>query len=89
MKLSEICFFYRTKCNGFRIAFESASLISDADTYAKLCAAKEREIEECFLRGNDCCVDLCFDQSGQRGELYWSYPLVQNPVWLNPNRQIR
>ena len=89
MNLAGICFFYRSKCNGFRVAFEFHEPIHDLETYEKHHDAKVRLVRGCTPDGElSNAAWFHIDGVGRRGQAYWSYPRVHNPVWLNPNRTI-
>lgn len=90
MDLQGICFFYRTKCNGFRVAFESNNVLSDLESYENSC----REFEHALKNSTPdqqfgSNAWFCVDGVTYKGQAYWSYPRVHNPVWLNPDRSIR
>lgn len=92
MKLDNVSFFYRTKCNGFRVAFEADCPIADIETYESLCIAAEEQVRLCTpdrRLGNNSGDWFHVDRIGGRRSLaYWSYPRVCNPIWLNPSRRI-
>lgn len=94
MDVPDIIFFYRTKCNGFRIAFEAVELIDNMERYEDLCFEAERRVEPLtpdrrFSEYGWFKVDRIV-QGGRnyRSHAYWSYPRVHNPIWLNPARTI-
>lgn len=89
MHLPDLSFFYRTKCNGIRVAFESDVNITTPGQYESLCRDAEQNVQPCFPAVNQPdYVELIFDDCGYTGQMYWSYPRAQNPVWLNPERRI-
>jgi hypothetical protein len=98
MGLKNILLFYRTKCNGFRIGFETETPILNMEDYEGLCMGAEREVERITPDGrlppaDDGKAWFHVDRiwSGGRpfrSHAYWSYPRVQNPIWLNSDRRI-
>ncbi|MBI3866718.1 MAG: hypothetical protein HY290_32960 [Planctomycetia bacterium] len=88
MGLPGICFFYRTKCNGFRVAFDYAEPARELDLYVRRHDAAVELVRNCLPDrkiGNDAWFHL--DDVARQGQAYWSYPRVRNPVWLNPDRK--
>lgn len=86
-RLPNICFFYRTKCNGFRVAFERSEAAQTVETY-------RRWHDEAAELVRACTPDRQFGQNswfhvdpiGRCGQAFWSYPRVCNPIWLNEDR---
>jgi hypothetical protein len=99
-KLENIVFFYRTKCNGFRIGFDAGRDLETIQEYEELACAAEARVKECTpdqklakessVGGAVFCIDRICDKNGNamRSHAYWSYPRVYHPTWLNPKRQI-
>ena len=89
MDLNQLSFFYRTKCNGFRVGFESPTSIRNVEDYERLCRDGVSTVRECTPDG-EFGSDAWFHVDGvsYKGQAYWSYPRVHNPIWLNPNRTI-
>lgn len=100
MELESVLFFYRTKCNGFRIGFDAGRQLTSLEEYETLALAAEYRVKECtpdkMLRldsnqgGAVFHVDQITHKNGVslRSQAYWSYPRVYHPVWLNPDRSI-
>lgn len=85
MDLPGICFFYRTKCNGFRIAFEAKESMDDLSKYESEHNDRLKLVEECYPDyGSGTSKWFHHDPVGSKGQSYWSYPRVHNPIWLNP-----
>lgn len=86
MGLPQICFFYRTKCNGFRVAFENASPMRDLAAYQQRHDLGVELVKRCTPDGQlGGSSWFCFDSVARDGQAYWSYPRAQNPFWLNPD----
>jgi hypothetical protein len=94
MEAESMLFFYRTKCNGYRVAFETAEQICNMEQYETLCMDAERRIEPLTPDGRFSDdgwfkVDrISRGDRNYRSHAYWGYPRVHNPIWLNPNRVI-
>lgn len=100
MELDSVLFFYRTKCNGFRIGFDAGCELSSIEEYETLALEAEKRIERCTPDGKLCQasepggalfhVDHIAREGGfsLRSQAYWTYPRVYHPIWLNPNRTI-
>jgi len=99
-ELDSIIFFYRTKCNGFRIGFDAGRELCCLDDYESLAKAAEGALKECTpdkKLNPENHADRAWFYSDTikvengisiRSHAYWSYPRVYHPVWLNPKRDI-
>lgn len=87
--IPKILFFYRTKCNGFRIGFESEEFITTNEMYESLCTEAEREVESRtpgrrFSHDGSVAMfhsdRVCSGGRPMRSNAFWNYPRVHNPV---------
>jgi hypothetical protein len=100
MEIKSILFFYRTKCNGFRIGFDAEKELGSAEEYESCATAAEDRVRECTpdkklrLESHDGGALFHTDRIQNensisiRSHAYWSYPRVYHPIWLNPRRAI-
>jgi hypothetical protein len=98
--LESLVFFYRTKCNGFRIGFDAGQQIVSREEYERFAMRAEGQVERLTPDGklqHDTTHDGAWfaidridgpDGVPHRSDAYWSYPRVYQPVWLNPGRNI-
>src|SRR5262249_8070412 len=88
--LPDILYFHRTKCNGFHIAFESPTAITIGSEYEAKCLEAVKQITPCAPHGTlDTGGFLMLDHACLSGNLFWTYPRIHHPVWLNPKRTTR
>jgi hypothetical protein len=101
MELDSVLFFFRSKCNGFRIAFDAGRELQSLEEYESLALAAEERVKDCtpdkMLRLDSEPGGALFhidritheNEISLRSQAYWSYPRVYHPMWLNPNRSIK
>jgi hypothetical protein len=100
IKTLDAMFFYRTKSNGFRIGFEAPTPITTPEHYKDLCMSAEQVVKAItpdlrleeriatWFHSDRIHPNADPQKPEMRSNAFWSYPRVQNPVWLSPHRSI-